>query len=141
VNLRLDSTKLAEGRVPLNWDILEQSDGAIIQLIYAGDENTDINIEGVLEGQPSVSRLEYSRKLQRPENQFSSDRPSPSWVGMICCILGSGLILIDIIAYCRHGRRGLSDLFVITVMGLLVFAVGSYIVYRALTYSRPPFGF
>lgn len=55
VNFQIDTTALREGRVPVKWDILEQNDGAVIQLIYAGNDTQPVDVQGIIEGQPSVS--------------------------------------------------------------------------------------
>ena len=45
----LDTTDLAKGRVGISWKILEQSDGALIQLTYAGPSNRPISLRGVIQ--------------------------------------------------------------------------------------------
>jgi hypothetical protein len=57
--------KLATGQVsdtaknflPLTFDILEEDDGAAIQLIYAGDPNTPVSVKGTIVGAASLRRL------------------------------------------------------------------------------------
>ena len=43
--------------IDLDWRILEKNDGALIQIFYAGDANTDFVLDGVLEGQNSPHRI------------------------------------------------------------------------------------
>lgn len=43
--------------VGLDWRILEQNDGAVIQVFYAGDGTVDFSLEGVLEGQRNPVRM------------------------------------------------------------------------------------
>jgi uncharacterized protein YcbK (DUF882 family) len=50
--LALSTDETQQGRVTVLWNILEQNDGGIIQLIYAGDTNVQIRVDGVVEGQP-----------------------------------------------------------------------------------------
>jgi len=42
VGFDLDRTRLAGGEVPLSWNILEQGDGAVVQLVYAAGLDTRI---------------------------------------------------------------------------------------------------
>jgi hypothetical protein len=57
IGAALDTSRLSDGVVPVTWKILEHNDGAVIPLIFAGPTETDIAVEGTVEGQPTVSRL------------------------------------------------------------------------------------
>jgi hypothetical protein len=147
VNFRLDSTKLGDGRIPLNWDILEKDDGAVIQLIYAGDDTADIHFEGVLEGQPLLSQLLYSFKLQQPEEQFTHSK----WLILLpliffCSFMVFGLYILitNIIACCKPDCTDRFFRVVYAVVGLSFCASYVFILYRLLKECfgpRPPFGF
>jgi len=143
VNFRLDTTKLAEGRVPLNWDILEKDDGAVLQLIYAGDNTSDINCEGILEGQASVSRPKYPRTILQPEELLREN----TFI-RIFLYVNAMLLAIAFIAYTmmlHHSAnlpipRRLRYMFV--AMGAL-FACGTILAmcWHLTQYGAPPFGF
>ena len=53
--ISLDRTKLKEGMVTLNWNILEKNDGAVIQIIYAGNPTSKIVADGIIEGQNHIT--------------------------------------------------------------------------------------
>jgi hypothetical protein len=40
VSLDLDRTRLADGEVSVSWNILEQGDGAVVQVVYAAGPDT-----------------------------------------------------------------------------------------------------
>ena len=42
VDVSLDQSRLSEGVVGVRWNILEQDDGTVIQLVYAGPPSTQI---------------------------------------------------------------------------------------------------
>lgn len=44
-------------RIDISWNILESGDGAVIQIIYAGDATAEITPQGIIEGQRSVTTL------------------------------------------------------------------------------------
>jgi len=50
--------------IEFSWDILEQNDGAIIQVIYDGPTSVPVSVEGVLEGQKAI---EQSKATARPK--------------------------------------------------------------------------
>lgn len=51
VGLKLNLNSLREGRLPVSWRILEQGDGAVIQVIYAGGFDVQLKVSGTVEGQ------------------------------------------------------------------------------------------
>jgi hypothetical protein len=62
VNIELDKTRFQDGALGVSWNILENGDGGIIQVVFAGGINTDILHSGVIEGQRSVGRVEVTRR-------------------------------------------------------------------------------
>jgi len=61
VNARLDASESTHGRLKVNWDILENFDGVRVQIIYAGSPKTQFDAQGVVEGQPRLTKLSISR--------------------------------------------------------------------------------
>lgn len=53
-HLALNIDELQKGRVSISWNILEQNDGGIIQLVYAGNPALKIYVDGIIEGQRSI---------------------------------------------------------------------------------------
>lgn len=51
--LRLEGDHLDQGIATVYWDILEQNDGGIIQIIYQGDHTVSVNVSGSFIGQNS----------------------------------------------------------------------------------------
>lgn len=63
VGLRLDKSKVSEGLLGVNWTILEQNDGAIIQLVYYGDDQISITASATVEGQGDIRELKFHEGL------------------------------------------------------------------------------
>lgn len=61
VGIVLDSSRMASGEVEIRWNILEQGDGGILQLVYSGNEAVQLDARATLEGQRDLVRLDYSR--------------------------------------------------------------------------------
>jgi hypothetical protein len=89
----LNTDELQQGRVTILWNILEHSDGGVIQLIYAGNPDVRIQAAGVIEGQPQIERIEFSGRIKSPTEQYESERWSYKYVGYLLSILGVLLIL------------------------------------------------
>ena len=53
--ITLDLSSIRDGRITVNWDILEQNDGAVIQIIYAGSPTVVISAQAVVETQGEVN--------------------------------------------------------------------------------------
>lgn len=65
--LTLELSQLAQGKVGINFEILEKDDGASIQLLYAGKPDHVIVAPGVLEGQPAIERAVFFLDAKRQE--------------------------------------------------------------------------
>ncbi|HEY7401938.1 MAG TPA: hypothetical protein VIB39_00320 [Candidatus Angelobacter sp.] len=61
VDISLDQKHQEEGVVGFSWNILEQGDGGVIQVVYAGSPAaTKIIVNGVIEGEHQIRQLQYS---------------------------------------------------------------------------------
>jgi hypothetical protein len=108
VNMSLGAAKINEGRLGVSWDILEKSDGGIMQIVYAGGDSSAIEFEGVIEGQPALSLLQYSGKLTRLEEQYSNEARARPRLGWWCT--GFGLLMFVLTAASLLGEGGMRAL-------------------------------
>ncbi|MGA3211615.1 MAG: hypothetical protein ABSD20_09925 [Terriglobales bacterium] len=70
IHLLLDQSRSREGILGVSWNIVEQDDGGVIQLVIAGNEGTLITVSGVVEGQREIHRYQYSGKIKSPTEQL-----------------------------------------------------------------------
>jgi hypothetical protein len=54
IGFTLDTSHASEGIIYPQWKILEQNDGATIQLLLASPSTTDVSVSGIIEGQDHV---------------------------------------------------------------------------------------
>jgi hypothetical protein len=99
VGLTLDSSRLSSGQVGINWNILEQNDGGVVQIVYSGNERVEITADAVLEGQPEIVRLQYARPLSTPNEQYTRQQ---GWPGRI---LGYAMLAMGILVLAMSGLR------------------------------------
>jgi hypothetical protein len=134
--LSLNADESQKGRITILWNILEHNDGAVIQLIYAGNPSINIFADGIIQGQTQIER--------QSEGAFTSaDRRAFRVIGYV--LLGFGIVLLIVIAYMELKHKSLQsfnlrDDWIVIVFPLFLF--GSSIV--LLIFSRdlgPPFGF
>jgi len=137
-NLRLNTTQLAQGRVPLDWDILEEGDAAVIQVIYAGDDTADVDIEGVIEGQALVSLRQYPHKLQRPEEQLSRGNWRGYATGIVFSAVGVAWLCINARLLVKKWRW---PMFANAVLAVTLIIFAGLSIYEAARVCEPPFGF
>jgi hypothetical protein len=71
--LTLDNTSVAQGEVAVSWNILEQADGGVIQLVYASSPMVQIQCEAVIVGQPAIRELRYGGTLDSPAEQLRAE--------------------------------------------------------------------
>lgn len=79
----LDNREAYEsGTCPVKWRILEPGDGAVLQIIYAGDAQHDPTLQGILEGQQEGVVVEEYR-LNSDKTVILRTRDSKVWFGLI----------------------------------------------------------
>lgn len=64
VHLQLDDSAQQSGRVKVSWDILEQWDGGIVQLVIAGKPDAKVKAEAVIEGQQHIHEVALIRSAR-----------------------------------------------------------------------------
>lgn len=74
VHLSLDREHLKDGVITVSWNILEQGDGCVIQLIYAGGPSIGVTAASVIVGQRAVRRIQYTGKIESPSDQMRFQR-------------------------------------------------------------------
>jgi hypothetical protein len=94
--LSIGSSAFKVGRATLNWNILEQGDGGVIQVIYAGSPTVDVLIDGVVEGQRHITRLQPIDKSISSEKQYGEERNSLLAVAVVSLGLGIGALSLFI---------------------------------------------
>jgi hypothetical protein len=67
------------GTIPLKWNILEKGDGVIVQIIYTGDTNIKISLEGVIEGQAAPKEIKYQGSILSPTEQVTRQKSDLYW--------------------------------------------------------------
>lgn len=82
----LDPSEFNAGVVGIKWKILEQNDGAVLQIVYAGPPNTEIITAGTIEGQLQI------RELRAPDpasllTRFMDPWPFSRRVAAVVCIV------------------------------------------------------
>lgn len=93
--ITLDTTRIAVGELGLSWKILEEGDGALIQLIVAGQAR-NVSLSGVVEGQRGIwlRRGEYPSQRGKP---YYRTLPAAGWVRDIGDSIAAALILFGFI--------------------------------------------
>ena len=107
VKVDLNQDEISQGKVIVSWNIFEQDDGAVIQLIYAGDPGVKLKIDGVIEGQAHIRQLEYSGKIRSAEEQYIDEKNEIYYLGIICLLFGAIIIILLVIIKKRLYKKEL----------------------------------
>ena len=149
----LDNSHFAEGIVPISWKILEQNDGAVIQLTYAGSPMTAIAVEGILENQPRIYEVKFSERIRSASEQFRAQISSLRSVVIFCFgffLLAMGMFSLDIYIIIWRRKRGLKPPprgltepidWPTVFMAVVLLGAGIYHLSKLLKVPSPPFGF
>ena len=83
IKLQLQTQEPSNGLITISWQILEQYDAGIIQLIYAGNTDVDIRLSGVIEGQKEIERVEFPSTIQSPDEQYAKYIKSTNFLMLV----------------------------------------------------------
>lgn len=143
VNIDLDTKNINKGQLGLTWNILEQNDGGIIEIIFAGPVDTEIQATSVIEGQKTISAMEFSGDIRSPAEQYlylikQNRQQAYTFLGMGAFML----LLFSWLDIRRRRRRGKTfskyDILIYAQPG---FFIGIAIFYLLRKPPSPPFGF
>jgi hypothetical protein len=145
VDVSLDQSRLNEGVVGVKWNIFEQGDGAVIQLVYAGPPSTLIEASGVIEGQDKIRQLKgRGDTVRASEGKESSGGPHNriGWfliaLGIIMALAGSLLYWLNRWRPIRSPSRSIFIGGIILSLFYIAFGLYSLLF---LSTPNPPFGF
>lgn len=143
VHVQLDKSRIQQGELGIDWNILEHGDGGIVQVVFAGGAGTDLLAAGVVEGQPAVRRLQVSTTESSADRYAKRNRFTRllafGYVGIGMLMAGLGWFMLvrrrkrprPIDAYALVIFVGM-PLSIIVLAGVMVFFLGEPV---------PPFGF
>lgn len=146
VGLTVDSSRLSSGEVEIRWSILEQNDGGVLQIVYAGDEKVEIQAHAILEGQREVVRLDYGRQLSTPGEEYTR---SQGWQGQVLAnvVVTGGVSMTGMMIWLISRRRKTGQAVAARPMDWVVLTYGPLLIGLGLLMlllnrpPGPPFGF
>ena len=148
VNLILDQSKIGVGQLGVKWAILEQHDGAILQLIYLGDNETQITASATVEQQGEIRALEYGGTIRTPGEQYRRRGKTAKLAGYLYGVLsliagafGASLLREpDLIKRWARNRPRLGATMLLTQAALTAI-LAFYMIFWLGANPGPPFGF
>jgi hypothetical protein len=155
--LKLDNSKKTIGELGVRFRILEQGDGILLQIIYAGDVNVPLKGSGVIVGQStfSIETIDKNTKRDKARSTATSSERALLIVGLLTIGLTfTAMQMPWVLKWVRRIREEAferplrpSQLFG-TIVGFLISAllaaIGIALVYRGLVElfrPMPPFPF
>jgi len=132
VNVTLDQSHLNEGVVGVQWNILEQNDEAIIQIVYAGPPTNQIQASGVIEGQGDIRQLRVVG-----QNKNVSAKPlSSKQLGTVFFVVALIMAIIGVFSGIRKARSASTPPpYIFAVMAIVCAVLGIFLI---LYFSGPP---
>jgi hypothetical protein len=145
IDLGLDESQFHQGRLNVSWKILEQRDGGIVQIIYAGSPDLRIAAHAVPEGQQQI--IGYSRHV--PPVPGLERQLFLALLFMVAGVASEAFLniaeLLQIYPfvgeYARQPSWGLSWVVGCNIFSLLLVSGTAILVLSRLQQTKPPFGF
>ena len=141
VVLDVDQAHLAEGEVFVSWNILEQGDGGLVQIVYAAGPDIQIQCLGVIEGQRRIRELTYSGTISSPAEQIQETNKQLYMMMVLVGLLLTMVVVMFIIS--RHqGKldKAMKPLMLMAAPLVVILLVLAYVFYR-IWVLEPPFRF
>jgi hypothetical protein len=139
VDISLDQTHLQDGVLAVSWNILEQGDGGVIQLVYEGQPGTQITASGVIEGQREIRQLQYSGKIRSPSEQVRLGRKF-DYILWAYVAFGIAMAVTGMLLDRPKKGRALTRIMMWIVMPSLLLGASIYMLLTSQA-PEPPFGF
>jgi hypothetical protein len=142
-HLTLNSAAAAQGEISIDFDIMEQDDGCVIQLLYAGLVDVPVEVIGSIVGQRTPAELHFSGSVSSPADQYEQLKRKNRVVGLVA--MSCGLIFAVLIPIVwklgPRAKRSLNwlDRFMFAMPYLLI-GLGVFTLYIGGA-PEPPFGF
>lgn len=95
IQFEVDQSHIGQGEVKLNWKILETGDGAVLQIIYAGNTKNTFSVNGTIVGQQKLSERSVEN-APSPEEGHANHALHPRVLGIINIVLASLVILASV---------------------------------------------
>jgi hypothetical protein len=133
VNVTLDQSHLNDGVVGIQWNILEQNDEAIIQIVYAGRPPINqIQVSGVIEGQGNIRQL---RDVQQTKN-VSAKPLTPKQFGTVFFIVALIMAIVGVVVgITKATSPSIPPPYVFAIMTIVLVAIG---IFSILYFAAPP---
>lgn len=141
IHPKIDTAGFSQGVLGLSWDILEESDGAALQVVFAGGTHVDLVATTVLEGQASIRRID----VKAPPPKKRVEALKVVLIGMLWILCLSSFVLVFARRRSKEHvehmpqRRLLLDLLLIAIsLGGALFVTTDFLASHP---RLPPFGF
>lgn len=132
-HISLTGSQLDKGEISISWDILENLDGGVLQLIYAGDAGVPISLRGTVEGQGSIRLRAPSPGSTMSPEERNAERVKATrfqmWLGIVMLAFTLALFVMTVREKPGPGRRislWLSCFIVALVLYLALFHFWQY---------------
>jgi len=138
IQIDLDSNHAEQGRLDISWNILEQGDGAILQIVFAGLPSTHISMNGVIEGQQQI------RNIEPVYNKYEADEYGNNNGSIVFAALGSGILGIFLLgrySYFAYKLKFGFNIYLMFCLLPLFFISTSIFIWVKIRQILPPFGF
>lgn len=149
VELQLDQSKIEQGKVGVSWAILEEGDGGVIQIIFAGGTSVDVSVSAIIEGQREIRSIEFGSEIRPPTEPYSSIARFYRQRGIMSIVLTLLLAAVMVWMFVLQKHRKEDSEFyqfvsitlkIYIIVAIFAISMAVYFLHRAQDIG-PPFGF
>jgi len=136
----LETTKMENGEIGISWDILEQSDGGVVQVVYTGGTSVSFQMRGTIEGQGTTPLKVSSEILRPPGEGFAPGKSRKArWVSVALC--AGTVFFAGSLAFLHRKDKGLMRVAIVFLLCCVFFMLANAVWALLRTPDGPPFSF
>lgn len=121
INLKIGQQNADKGELVFDWDIFEPKDWAIIQLLIASGTMAKPNIDGIIEAQASLTKVDTPVHVKSPAEQFIEHTQYPTWKIFLNALAG-GIFFILYDYFFKQKTMGRFEIIVYVIL-ILFFSI------------------
>lgn len=141
IEFLIDDSQKDLGIISVSWKILEQNDGASIQLIYAGTDKEKFAITGSIVDQREINERRYEHPIKSPKEQFEANTGGKSYLNFVIGFAIIQLLLISLMYWIKKWEFKKFDLLLVFPAPVISLIIAIWKIFQNTEIGPPPFGF
>jgi hypothetical protein len=147
IGMKLNTQDMQNGKVGVDWRVLEHNDGGVIQIVYEGSQDAIFQADGMIEGQRAIDILEKpakgDAKPEKSQIEFTSKPPNVFMIPFLIWLTSSVVNMLLNVVWRKKSEIVIKIAYWNNTIGNVIFCFLAVIVviYELFLTRKTPFSF